>query len=259
MTTTETKSEATPLARLPLVLRWGAGHPPLPVREVQLPASARRRSSELDSPSWLQTGRVDRPFDFCAHISALCRDVTARCSELHYIDESRLLFGMTQARSARRHGLQARITPLRFNRGGLVRQRRGVNYQVQRYVVDGQEMLYLMTFCLPRFLDQTFDEKFITLFHELYHISPKFDGDLRRHDGRYDLHTHSKKDYDAHMAQLARSYLSRCQDARLHHWMRLDFAQLQHRHGSVISAVVPRPKIVQVALRPLAPSAASNT
>src|SRR5206468_1851711 len=101
-------------------------------------------------------------------------------------------------------GLQARVTPLRFAHGALVRRRRGVSFQVQRYFVDGAEMLYLVTFCLPRFLDQTFDDKFITLFHELFHISPAFDGDLRRHGGRY---------------------------------------------GSVVSVVVPRPKLIPVAVR----------
>jgi len=111
-------------------------------------------------------------------------------------------------------------------------------------------MLYLVTFCLPRFLDQPFEDKFITLFHELYHISPAFDGDLRRYGGRGDLHTHSKKEYDAHMAHLARTYLSNGVDAELHHFLRLDFAQLQHRHGSVLSVMVPRPKLIPVAVEP---------
>ena len=87
-------------------------------------------------------------------------------------------------------------------------------------------MLYLVTFCLPRFLDQDFDDKFITLFHELYHISPAFDGDLRRHAGRCDLHSNSKRLYDAHMADLARSYLSNGADHGLHDFLRLNFAQL---------------------------------
>ena len=63
-------------------------------------------------------------------------------------------------------------------------------------------MLYLVTFCLPRFLDRPFNDKFVTLFHELYHIGPAFDGDLRRHEGRCAIHTHSKRRYDAHMAQV---------------------------------------------------------
>ena len=258
MTTLEIRPETTSRGRPPLVLRWGKDHAPLPVRTVRLPANGRRRTAGLESPSWLETGPLDRPFDFCAHVRALCNDLVPRTPELAHIDPSRLLFGMTQARSGRYHGLQARVTPLRCLRGELVRERRGVCYQVQRYFVDGREMLYLVTFYLPRFLDQTFEEKFITLFHELYHISPEFDGDLRRHGGRYDLHSHSKKAYDAHMARLARSYLSRCTDARLHHFLRLDFAQLQHKHGGVESVLVPRPKLVPLSRGAVAPSAASH-
>src|SRR5205807_4552917 len=140
----------------------------------------------------------------------------------------RLLFGATQARNGHMHGLQARVTPLRFRDGKLTRRRRGTNYQVQRYWVDQREVLYLVTFCLPRFLDQDFDEKFVTLFHELYHVSPEFDGDLRRHPGRCAMHTRSKSAYDKHMAHLARVYLSSGADPTLHGFLRQNFTQLQH-------------------------------
>jgi predicted metallopeptidase len=176
----------------------------------------------------------------------LTADVVRHCPELGHIDVSRLLFGITQARSGRAHGLQARVTPLRFRNGQLTRRRHGVTYQVQRYFVDGREMLYLVTFCLPRFLDQKFDDKFITLFHELYHIGPAFDGDLRRHEGRYALHSHSKCRYDAHMAQFARTYLNNGADQPLYSFLRLDFAQLEHRHGSVVGVVVPRPRLLPI-------------
>jgi len=135
-----------------------------------------------------------------------------------------------------------------FHGGELIRRRRGVAYQVQRYFVDDREMLYLVTFCLPRFLDQDFDDKFITLFHELYHISPAFEGDLRRHEGRYEMHSHSKRHYDAHMADLARSYMHNGADRPLHGFLRLNFAQLQHRHGSVVAVQVPRPRLLPVAV-----------
>lgn len=241
----ETEPEPTYLCGLPLELRWGPDALP-PVRGVRVPPRSRRRPVGLEAPPWLDTGAVGVSFDFCGHIRRLCADMAAHSAELHHIDVSRLLFGMTQARSGRTHGLQARVTPLRFPQGALRRQRRGVCYQVQRYFVDGREMLYLVTFCLPRFLDQTFEDKFVTLFHELFHISPAFDGDLRRHGGRCDLHSRSKKEYDVRMAHLARAYLSNGANARLHDFLRLDFAQLQYRHGSVVSVVVPRPKLIPV-------------
>ena len=132
------------------------------------------------------------------------------------------MFGFTQARNGRSHGLQARVTPLRFHGGRLIRRHRGVPYQVQRFVVDGSDVLYLMTFCLPRFLNQSFDDKLVTVFHELFHISPRFDGDLRRHAGRYAVHSHSQRRYDQHMAKLARAYLATDPDPELHDFLRLN-------------------------------------
>jgi predicted metallopeptidase len=233
-------------AALPLVLRWQSPESPLPLRPVRPPPRWRPRPAGPDAPAWLPTGPADRPFDFCAHMRRLCADVVRHCPELAHIDASRLLFAMTQARSGEPHGLQARVTPLRFRHGHLTRRRRGVPYQVQRYFVDGVEMLYLVTFCLPRFLDQDFDDKFVTLFHELYHIGPAFDGDLRRHDGRYDLHSRSKRLYDEHMGRLAKAYLSNGADRPLHAFLHLSFAQLRHRHGGVVGVVVPRPRLLPV-------------
>ncbi len=103
-----------------------------------------------------------------------------------------------------------------------------------------------MTFCLPRFQDQGFDDKFITLFHELYHVGPEFNGDLRRHHGRYQLHTHSQHHYDKHMAGFARDYLSTGPDPQLHAFLRLNFAQLEQRHGTVEGIIVPRPKVIPI-------------
>jgi hypothetical protein len=234
--------DRAPARSLPSVLHWHART--LPVKAVRLPADARPKSLGLEAPPWWETGPAGQPFDFCGHIRRLCADMVRRCPELNHIDVSRLLFGITQARSGAFHGLQARVTPLRCRHGLLVRQREGVAYQVQRYVVDGKDMLYLVTFCLPRFLDQGFDDKFITLFHELYHISPRFEGDLRRLGGRCAIHSGSKRAYDAQMAALARAYLAGGADKSLHAFLRLDFAQLAHRHGSVVGVVVPRPRLL---------------
>ena len=88
------------------------------------------------------------------------------------------------------------------------------------------------------------DDKLVTVLHELYHISPAFDGDLRRHDGRYQLHTHSQREYDCQMGGMARAYLASNPDPTLHAFLRLNFAQLQRPRSAVLGIVVPRPKII---------------
>jgi hypothetical protein len=230
----------------PLVFRWSEPEAPLPVKEIRPAARIPACPAWRAAPPWWATGPAGEPFDFCGHIRRLCADMTARCSALRHIDVSRLLFAVTQARNDHAHGLQARVTPLRFAEGKLTRLRRGVTYQVQRYFLDSHEFLYLVTFCLPRFLDQDFGDKLITLFHELYHISPTFDGDLRRHEGRYAIHSHSQRAYDEHMRDLARAYLDSKPDPALHAFLRLNFAQLIDRHASVVGVVVPRPKVIPV-------------
>jgi predicted metallopeptidase len=234
--------EATWL-RHPFVRSWN-GHNPLPLRTMVAPSGRRNHSATGKAPPWVLTGPTERPFDFCEHIRWLCEDIAARSDTLRHVDVSRLLFTVTQARSYRLHGLQARVTPLRFRGGALLRKRWGTTYRVQRYFVGGREMLYVVAFCLPRFLDQDFDDKLVTLFHELYHISPAFDGDLRRHHGRYCIHSHSKRNYDKHMADLARDYLAKGGQATRNGFLRLNFAQLQERHGAVVGVVVPRPKLI---------------
>jgi predicted metallopeptidase len=229
--------------RPPLVLRWEANDSPLPVRPVR---SHHAGHHEMYSTKLNGAQDQPEPFDFTRHVARLCDDIVARCPEFGHVRTEQVLFGFTQARNRRMHGLQARVTPMRLHGGRLVRRHRGVPYQVQRFVVDGLDVLYLMTFCLPRFLNQPFEDKLVTLFHELFHIGPQFDGDLRRHGGRYAVHTHSQRLYDQHVARLARTYLAANPDPELHAFLRLNFAQIRRRHGEVFGIVVPRPKLVPV-------------
>lgn len=229
-----TEQVQTPRPRWVLERRYGVGGRPLPRGWVVPPART--------------TGR--RPhghgFDLTGAVGRLCTDISRRCPELGHIDPTSLLFTVTPARNRSRYGLQARVTPMRFAGGATVRQYRGTGYQVQRYFHDGREVLYLVTFCVPRFLDQPFDEKLVTVFHELYHIGPRFDGDLRRHAGRCAYHTHSKKGYDAHMAALVKRYLADHPDPGGMGWLAYRAAELAARHDGVSAAWVPRPKMVPV-------------
>lgn len=221
----------------PLELRWDA-HRPLPARWV-IPQGRRHRVPRTDrSP----------PFDFSAAMTRLCSDVTQRSEPLRHVQMPRVLVTFTPCRNRSRYGLQARVTPLRFRNGALTRRHGSVEYQVQRFFVDGREMLYLLTFCLPRFLDQSFEEKLVTVFHELYHVGPAFDGDLRRHPGRYAVHSHSKDRYDAHMAELVKDYLADHPEPEVFEFLRPGYRQLWDRHGGIVGVVVPRPKLLPVGL-----------
>jgi len=230
----------------PLMMQWGGALPPLPVREV---GCHTRSHPGIEAPPWIDTGTPGEPFHFSEQVQHLCADIVARFEPLAHLDVSRMLFAFTQARNHRGQGLQARVTPLRFKNGERVRTHRGIPFQVQQFFHDQKEIMYVVTFCLPRFLNRSFDDKFVTIFHELFHISPRFDGDLRRHAGRYAIHTACQKRYDLEMLSMARDYLQRGADPRLHGFLRLNFAQLRRRHGQIVGHVVPRPKLIPLPQR----------
>jgi len=226
---------------LPSAYHWDSYQPP---PRLGLRLSNRRPIRVPDPPASIDTGPESRPFDLTKALHWLCEDIVSRTSAFHHIDLSRVLFSIIKARNGRGHGLQARITPLRFKNGAMVTRHRGTLYQTQRFTLNGRELLYIVTFALPRFMNREFQDRLVTIFHELYHISPSFDGDLRRHAGRYCAHTHSKKGYDEHMTRLVAEYLKNGADAARHAFLKLSFAQLCRRHGSVVGLHLPRPKLI---------------
>lgn len=185
-------------------------------------------------------------FNFTLHMRHLCADLIARLPELSHIDIDRVAIRFCQARKAVRHGIHASLTPLRFERGELFARRRGSTWTLERlYDESGHELLYLLSFYLPRFLERSFEEKLATVIHELWHVSPRFDGDLRRHPGRCYAHSHSQKQYDALMHELARRWLSNDPPSVTWEFLRYDFAQLEQQHGRIFGQKISTPKLIR--------------
>lgn len=184
------------------------------------------------------------PFDFTRSMSELCEDISNRHEAFMHIDMSRIAVTFAQTRSSVLHGMQAKLTPMRFENGALTSRRQNQTWGVQRLYLGKREMLYILTFYLPRFLEQSFQEKFVTILHELYHISARFDGDIRRFAGRCHVHTHSQDEYDGQMEVYAREYLAMRPPEHLYEFLRSDFSELKKQYGGVVGLQVPIPKLI---------------
>ncbi len=192
-------------------------------------------------------GKEPRGFDFTAAMRRLCDDFCRRLPDLRHIDFDRVALGFCQTRQPVQHGIQATLTPLRFEQGSLTTRRRGRTWTIDRLVdQSGREFLYVLRFYLPRFLDLPLDEKLITVVHELWHISPAFDGDLRRHPGRCYAHSTSQAAYDAAMAVLVDKWRRLDPPPELYEFLGYRFLELQARHGAIRGHKIRVPR-----LRPL--------
>lgn len=198
------------------------------------------------SSSGDNSGLPSAGFNFTAHMRRLCDDLCARLPQLGHIDMRKVAIRYCQARQATRHGMFASLTPMRFAGGELSSRRRGREWTVERLYDDaGREMLYLLSFYLPRFIEQPWGEKLSTVVHELWHIGPTFDGDLRRHDGRCYAHGHSQREYDAHVDQLAAQWLALGPPVEVHAFLQSDFHELARRHGWIIGQKIRTPKLIR--------------
>lgn len=184
-------------------------------------------------------------FDITTSVRSVCRSIVTQVGELQHVDLDRVGFSVSQTRTRSSYGIYASLTPLRFAGGAETQILRGRSVTIQR-VLDqcGMELLYIFSLYLPRFMDLDFDEKLITIFHELWHISPEFNGDLRRHAGRCYAHTSSKAAFDELMGELSQRWLAQGQNESEIGFLRLDFSRLAAQHGTVYGSRFARPKIV---------------
>ncbi len=194
------------------------------------------------------SGRRDRPrpsgFDFSRHVRRLCDDFAERLDELRHVDMQRVAVTFSQTRNSAAQGRYATLTPLRFHGGQTHVVRRGRKWTMQRVLDEqGREMLYVLNFYLPRFLNLPFREKLVTVVHELWHIGPAFDGDLRRFASRCFAHGHSRKEYDDAMSALVDRWLSLGPPEDCYAFLRSDYAALRRDHGSVFGRRFPAPKL----------------
>jgi hypothetical protein len=181
-----------------------------------------------------------------AELERLIRDITARSPELQHVDPERLLVCVSSGRPSA-GGSLAKIHPLRFAGGEKSvttrRGRRRVLCTMPTITYQGEEMLYVIYFLVPRFLELPFREKLITVFHELYHISPACDGDIRRFPGRNYAHGSSTKSYNAHMGGLVDTYLERLPERSRLGFLEGNLAALRERHSAIVARRLQAPRI----------------
>jgi len=144
------------------------------------------------------------------------------------------------------HGVYATIRALRFPGGAAELERGGQTYRWPRLTFEGRDILYVIDFMMPRFADLPLRNKLTTVFHELYHISPRCDGDLRRFPGKNYAHGSSREAYNARLQPWIDDYLNGDSAARVTEFLDLSFADLQARHTRVVGRKIQPIRPVRV-------------
>ncbi len=182
--------------------------------------------------------------DLSLALSAIITEIVRLCRPLGHIDTNRILVCVGSNRSGRSGGLYGKLIPLRFKNGSSVLQYRGRLYTIPEITNNGNSCLYIIYFYMPRFFDLPWEEKLRVIFHELYHISPNFDGDIRRMGAVKIAHGHSKKHFDSLYSPALSSFIKHMPATSHGEFLRMNSRELYSRYRRVTAVRMKHPKPV---------------
>jgi hypothetical protein len=200
--------------------------------------------------------------NYTERLAQLMHDVVTRIPALSFIDLREVLVFARHGRSdaegafATCHCLTLPETEPGYyfwkdrQTGELTRRSEWFVTKTPEVRVGETRIKYLISFVLPRFCQQSLMRswkselyagadpwvaKLDTIVHELYHIDPLATG-IRQFaaDGARSTRTHGPEFYD-NVASMTRAYLASRPHPEVIDFLRLDFAQLQMRHGGVLA------------------------
>ncbi|MCR4315816.1 MAG: hypothetical protein NUW37_05625 [Planctomycetes bacterium] len=181
---------------------------------------------------------VTSVFDYTLALEGLLRDMCERSEVFSHVDMGRVLVMYSQCRRSTSYGIYAKVVPLRFEDGKRDIEHRGSIFRWPKVIHKNVEQLYALSVYMPRFQNLGPRDKLATLVHELYHISPHFNGDLRRFPGKNFAHGESRESYDEALLPVVNE-LEQKLDLDRYPWLRKDFAGLRRLFPS-ISGLNPR-------------------
>lgn len=180
-------------------------------------------------------------------LEELVADIVGQVGDFRHIDPAKVLLCVSSTRGGGIHGTYAKIHPLRFPGGSRSREvrraRRVFTCTMPAVTHKNNEILYVIYFLVPRFFNLSLREKLVTVFHELYHISPDFDGDIRRFPGRNFAHGSSRKRYNKLMESLVDGYLQGEKSGERLEFLEGDMAALRARYQTIVGRRYPAPKM----------------
>jgi len=188
------------------------------------------------------SGSSAEGFDFTGSMTLLVEDVVKTHRAFSHIGIKNVLVAISPSNGSR-SGVVAKLRPMRFEGGSKTKTVRGIEYAAPEININGSRILYIVYFHLPRFLNHgNYKNKLSTVLHELYHISPLFNGDIRRFSGKNYAHGNSRRGYDDLINIYTEEYINSTLNPELSAFLKYRYSELKRRHGAIYGDMIRIPR-----------------
>jgi predicted metallopeptidase len=182
-------------------------------------------------------------FDFTGNMALLVDDIIKTHPFFKHIRIENILVAISPS-NGNRNGVVAKLRPMLFEGGSRTKVVRGIEYAAPEVVINDKNILYIVYFHLPRFLNHGNEKtKLSTVIHELHHVSPIFNGDIRRYSGKNYAHGNSRKDFDDLISIYTDEYISHTIHPELSNFLKYKYNELKRKYGAIYGDMIRIPRL----------------
>jgi predicted metallopeptidase len=178
-------------------------------------------------------------------LSSLIASIVKHTPTFSHIDISALMVCVASNRSGR-GGAFGKLIPMRFENGSRFIRFKKRLYAMPEIMTNDLQCLYIIYFYMPKFFNLNPLDKLNVVFHELYHISPEFNGDIRRIALKRKAHGGSRKRYDSMYFSEFEAYANSHVFSEFYDFLSMDSKSLFDSFDRVYANRMPVPKPVSI-------------
>lgn len=182
-------------------------------------------------------------FDFTGNMALLVDDIIKTHPFFKHIRIENILVAISPS-NGNMNGVVAKLRPMLFEGCSKTKVVRNIEYAAPEIKINGINILYIVYFHLPRFLNHGNQKtKLSTVIHELHHVSPLFNGDIRRYSGKNYAHGNSRKDFDDLISIYTDEYISYTIHQELSIFLKYKYNELKRKYGAVYGDMIRIPRL----------------
>lgn len=155
-------------------------------------------------------------------LTLIIHDMIKSTEEFKPFNLNKILICCASNRNDFKGATYGKLIPLRFKNGSEIINHNGRFYKIPKVTINDIEILYLIYFYIPKFFNLSAKDKVNVMFHELYHINPGFNGDIRRMGEFKSAHGHSKKSFEEKYIDYADKFYDKIESTPYYNFLQMN-------------------------------------
>ena len=184
--------------------------------------------------------------DITGILTRLIEEIINNTQIFGHFDINKIIVCTASNKKNSRGGTYGKLVPLKFENGADILKYKGKNYAMPKIIKNNIQQLYIIYFYIPKFFDLPHIEKLRVIFHELYHISPDFNGDIRRFGKKKISHGSSRDKFNSNFENELIEYYENNMGNRFSHFLKMDMDYIHKNFNNIYSIRMKLPKPINI-------------